>query len=157
MKKPLLILFATMLFGILNAQTDDNVHVVENKHTFVLGGAINFLTQHNTFPFSTSGINSGIGGIFSYNSADIKNTTFAVSPYFGKEINQNWLVGLQFNYRTENYTAYDVSISLPSYTFKFERSSHQFGIGIFGRYVFNPGQKFNFYLRPYFEYNQMNQ
>jgi len=50
---------------------------------------MNFLIQNNTYPLSSLSIISGPGGISSNSISDSKNTTFAITPYFGKEISEN--------------------------------------------------------------------
>lgn len=149
--KLMLIVPLITLFQIANAQDE-----ITNNN-FVLGGSVSFMTQNNTFPFTGLSINSGIGGIYSNSTNDTKNTSFSITPYFGKELNSRLLLGLQLDYRVGKYTADNIFIFGQTNQVDFERNSNQFGIGVFARYTLNPDQQFNFYLQPSFEYNLLNE
>ena len=151
MKKMMVITLLISLVQVGYAQEE----IALNK--FILGGSINFSIQNNTYPLSSLSINSGFGGIYSNNINDTKNSTFAFSPYVGKEINAHLLVGLQFDYRKRKYEEENsFGFGQPN-TVDFVRQSNQFGIGLFSRYTLNPNHLFNFYLQPYFEYNILNE
>ncbi|MFT5166169.1 MAG: opacity protein-like surface antigen [Saprospiraceae bacterium] len=149
--KLVLILVMVSLFQIMNAQDESSANPI------VIGGSLNFLTQNNTYPFSSLTINSGIGGIYSNSTNQTKNFTFSISPYIGKELNQNWLLGIELDYRIGNYKAEDTFVFGQLNTVDFERKSNQIGIGIIIRYILNPEDQFNFYLQPYVEYNILNE
>jgi len=151
LNKLTLIITLLSLFQIINAQEETSL----NK--FVLGGSVNFLTQNNSFPFSTLLVIPASGVIFSNSTNDTKNTTFSISPYFGKELNSRMLFGLQFDYRIEKYSADDISVLGQPNPVDFERNSSQFGIGVFTRHLINPDQQFNFYLQPSIKYNLLKQ
>jgi len=147
MKKLSLIILLFSIFQGLNAQEE------ENSNKYVLGGSINFLSQSNSYPFSAFSINSGIGGLYSNSTNDIKNSIFAITPYFGKEINSHWLAGLQLDYRRGNYKAESSFVIGQSVTGEFERKSNQIGFGVFTRYMVNPENKVIFFIQPSVEYN----
>ncbi|MBK8347036.1 MAG: hypothetical protein IPL08_05210 [Saprospiraceae bacterium] len=147
MKKLILIAFAVSILQAVNAQETE----IGNK--VILGGSINFLTQNNTYPISSLSINSGIGGIYSNSTDDTRNTTFAITPYFGKEINPKLFVGLQLDYRIGRYKAEFGQIN----SINFERNSNQIGIGLFTRHILYPNNKFSFFIQPYLEYNLLNE
>lgn len=151
MKKLTLFLLLTSLIQVIHAQEETS------QRKFVLGGSINFLIQNNTYPLSSLSINSGIGGIYSNSTNDSKNTSFAVTPYFGFEMNPNTLIGLLLDYRKGSYEAKDIFVFGQPNTTDFERNSNQFGVGMFYRYMFNPEKQFNFFLQPYFEYNSLRE
>ena len=146
MKKLILIAFAVSILQAVNAQETE----IGNK--VILGGSINFLTQNNTYPISSLSINSGIGGIYSNSTDDTRNTTFAITPYFGKEINPKLFVGLQLDYRIGRYKAEFGQIN----SINFERNSNQVGIEIFTRHILNPNNKFGFFLQPFMVYNLLS-
>jgi len=120
---------------------------------FILGGSFNFLAQENTYPLSSLSINSGIGGIFSNSIDDSRNTSFAITPYIGKEINPGLILGVQLDYRSGNYKADDTFIFGQPDPVDFKRVSNQIGIGLFSRHMFNPEAQFNLFIQPYAEYN----
>lgn len=141
------LLFIPIFIGQLTAQEE----VTTNR--FILGGSINFITQTNTFPFSTLPITSGFGLVFSDNTNNTKNTIFSVSPYVGKGINPNWVVGIGLSYRYNSFIAEDAfSFNQPAPS-DLNRKTNDFGFGLFGRYTLNPEQRFNFFLQPYTQYN----
>jgi hypothetical protein len=151
MKKLILIALAVSILQVVNAQETE----IGNK--VILGGSINFLTQNNTYPLSSLAINSGIGGLHSNIANDTKNMTFAITPYFGKEINPKLFVGLQLDYRVGRYKAEDIFVFGQPDSVDFKRNSNQIGIGLFTRHILNPNSKFSFFIQPYLEYNLLNE
>ena len=151
MKKLTFTVLLISIFQVLNAQETE----IGNK--FILGGSMNFLIQNNTFPLSSITINSGIGGIFSNSTDDTRNTSFGITPYFGKEISQKLFVGLQLDYRIGRYKAEDILLFGQANSIDFERNSNLIGIGAFTRHIFNPNKQFSFFIQPYFEFNFLNE
>ncbi len=151
MKKLTLIAILISIAHIINAQEQ------MDKNKFILGGSINLHIQNNTYPLSSLSINSGIGGIFSNSTTDVKNTNFSFLPYFGKEINPQLTLAFQVDYRVGIYKANNTSVFGQSDPVNFERNSNQIGIGIFTRHTLNPYKQFSFYIQPYFEYNILNE
>ena len=155
MKKLILTILCLSILRVINAQETE----IDNK--FILGGSMNFLIQNNTYPLSSFPLNSRIGGIYSNGTSDTRFNTLAFSPYFGKEIRSNLMVGLQFDYRIENNEQDDVQVfglgqSNPN-TIDLKRNSNQIGFGIFTRYIINPSRQFSFFLQPYAQYNLLNE
>jgi len=146
-----LILILILLSQTMNAQDKPSTNSI------IIGGALNFLNQNNAYPLSSLTINSGIGGVYSNSTNQTKNLAFSISPYIGKELNQNWLLGFQLDYRIGNYKAEDIAVFGQPNTVDFERKSNQIGLGIFSRYIINPEYQFNFYLQPFIEYNILNE
>ena len=152
MKKLTLIVILISLFQVIKAQET----TFENKS--IVGGSISFLAQNNAYPYSTGlSITSGIGGIFSNNTNEIKNTTFSISPYFGREINRRLILGLEIDYRLGRYKLFDANFFGTANLVDFERNSNQFGMGFFTRHLLNPGKQLGLFIQPYFEYNLLNQ
>ncbi len=151
MKKFTFSLFMTVLFLGIQAQEE----TIANR--FILGGSINFVSQKNSVPLAALSINSGVGILFADNTNESKNTVLSLSPYLAKEVNANWLVGIQLNYRLDNYTAEDAfSFGQPSPT-DFNRKTNSFGFGLFSRYTLNPEQRFHFFLQPFLGYNLLSE
>ena len=153
MKKLILTVLCLSILKVINAQE------TEMGNKFILGGSMNFLIQNNTYPLSSFPLNSRIGGFYSNGTNDTKYTTLAFSPYFGKEISSNLMIGLQFDYRIENIEQNDVPFFLLGQTVikDTESKSNQLGIGIFTRYIVNPNSQFSFFLQPYVQYSLMNE
>ena len=151
MNKLILIAFAVSILRAGNAQETE----IENK--LILGGSINFITQKNLYPLSSLSINFGTGGIYSNSTNDTKNTSLALTAYFGKEINPNLIAGLRLNYRIGRYKAEDIYLFGQSNPIELVRNSNQFGIGIFTRHIINPNNKLCFFIQPYIEYNLLNE
>lgn len=150
------LILTALLFSLFHGVYAQNT---EHENKIVLGGFTSFHTQNNTFPFSSLSriaINS-IGGIYANNTNDTKYTTFAFTPYLGKEINPHWIVGVQLDYRFEKYTANDVLFFGQTNPIDTERNTDQIGIGIFARYIFNPKNQLNFFLQPNIGYNLLNE
>jgi hypothetical protein len=119
---------------------------------FVLGGDVNFLIQNNTYPFNSAPVGS-FGGIYSNSTDEIRNTNFSIAPYFGRDLNDNWLVGVNLGYRGGRYTADDAVIFGQAGAVDIEQTSNRFSFGFFARYRINPENKFNPYLQPFVGYS----
>jgi hypothetical protein len=117
----------------------------------VAGGYLSFNTQNNATPFPLVGI-IGPGSIYIRSNDDIKNTYFNFAPYIGKEVSFRWLLGIQLGYAMERYKAFDVEIFGQPYTVDIRQNENQYGIGVFGRYLINPENKFMAFIQPYLNY-----
>lgn len=141
--KNLSLLFLLVCSQFLQAQED------EISSPWVLGGSFSFSSQNGAFPFSFLELPTGFGGIFSSSSDDIKNTTFRVSPYLGRQMNNHWMAGIDLHYQTRQYRVTDV-ITIPQQsTVDYKRNSKQYAIGLLARYSFIPDGRFDFFLQPY--------
>lgn len=121
---------------------------------WIAGGSVSFSLQQNAQPTS---LISFIGQvrIISSSTSDIHNTYFSFTPYVGKEMSANWILGLQLQYTMSRYTAYGVSTDFLGQqdTFDVKQNENAYTIGLFGRYMFNPAHKFVFFLQPYTNYS----
>lgn len=125
----------------------------ESSRPWLLGGSFSFSSQNGAIPLSFLELPSGFGGIFSSSSDDIKNSTFRVSPYLGRQMNNHWMAGIDLYYQIRQYRATDV-ISFPQQTtYDYKRNSKQYGISLFARYSFLPDSRFDFFLQPYAQYS----
>ena len=75
---------------------------------WIAGGSFSFSLQQNAQPISLIPYNGQVRIISSGNS-DIRNTYFSFTPYVGKELNANWILGLQLQYTMSRYTSNGVS------------------------------------------------
>ena len=146
--------FTILLLSILQVL---QAQETESNSRFFLGGSTYFRTQNNTYPLSTLSINSATGGIFSNSTNETKNTDFAITPYFGKEISQKFFMGLLLDYRVGKYKAESTFLLGQPDVVDFERNTNQIGIGVFTRHILNPNNQFNFFIQPYLEYNLLNE
>lgn len=125
---------------------------IEMDNPFILGGSLNISYAKNTFgniPLLFRSI--GLPIVFTGDDEDLNTTSFSIHPYFGKELNPNWALGLQIGY---DYTKQETVEDGETIA---EADVNGFRIGGFGRYTFQPEQKLNFFLQPYFEYSSSNQ
>ncbi len=121
---------------------------------WIAGGSFSFSLQQNAQPISLIPYNGQVRIISSGNS-DIRNTYFSFTPYVGKELNANWILGLQLQYTMSRYTSNGVSTDFLGQldTFDVAQNENAYTIGLFGRYMFNPASKFVFFLQPYANYS----
>lgn len=152
MKNTILFVLGMLLCSYLNAQ---DAEAYQNK--FVLGGSVNFSTQNNyIYPLGLNFI--PVGGVHSGSSEDYKQTRFSLSPYIGKELNQNNLVGVSFHVVVEKSEATDVGIIFEPAPVPLDRTTDnlQFGIELFSRHQVLDFGSIGFYLQPYLGYNIAN-
>lgn len=152
--KTITTLFMALLLG-LNLHAQEN----ENPSSFIVGGSMNFFTQKNAFPLATLGINSGLGTTFSNGSSDSRNTVFAILPYVGTSLTEHWILGLSLDYRIGRFKSNQGSLFVNGQIVsgEVERKSGQFGIGVFGRYTFNPADRLSFYVQPNVAFNLLTE
>lgn len=119
---------------------------------WIAGGSVSFALQQNAQPFTLFPF---IGQVrIVSNSDDARSTYFSFSPYAGKELSANWIMGLQLQYTMRRYRSDDViSILGQVDTFDVKQNEDAYTIGLFGRYMFNPESKFVFFLQPYANYS----
>ena len=116
---------------------------------YVVGGSMNFTVEKNSFP---TYFNWNIVGVNTIRE-DVRNTIFSISPYLGKELNPNWILGIQSDYRITSLKVEDVNVFNQPERVTLIRSSDQIGFGLFARYTFTPDKAFNFFLQPQVDYN----
>lgn len=119
---------------------------------WIAGGSVSYSLQQNAQPFTLFPF---IGQVrIVSNSEDARGTNFSFSPYVGKELSANWIMGLQLQYTMSRYRSDDViSILGQVDTFDVKQNENAYTIGLFGRYRFNPESKFVFFLQPYASYS----
>lgn len=123
------------------------------QKSWVTGGSMSFSMQQNTQPISLLPF-IGPVRILSANSDDIRNSYFSFSPYIGKEVSANWILGLQLQYAMSRYKAEDVVEFLGQIdTFDVKQNENAYTIGVFARVMFNPESRFVFFLQPYANYS----
>ena len=107
----------------------------------ILGGSLYFRINNK--------VTSEKGGPLS-NNTNRSKTTFRFSPYVGKSVNPNWLLGLQFNYVYEDFKE--------KFMFgDYKKHSNRTEIDFFGRYIFTPQKRLNIFLKPFFRYGIFNE
>lgn len=103
----------------------------------ILGGSIRF---YNTVSDAPNG-----------NVIDSKRLNFSASPYFGKQIKSNLLIGLRLNGSLLKSNSTGLYSSLNGeFTRDYENLSFGFSMDFFTRTYLNPDNKLKFYFEPYF-------
>ncbi len=141
MKKLILILAFASIFQVLNAQVTTETY--NNKN--ILGGSFSFSFSDNYGFFPEASV------IF-VGLDDFNVTSFRISPYFGREITPHITLGLKLDYNNHKIKQDRVDFGDPPLHSKV--NLNVYGIGIFSRYTFNPENKFNLFVEPYFSYNK---
>ncbi len=143
MKKLTLILALVSVLQMVNAQVATEPETpYDNKS--ILGGSFIFFTSENGLFYISPGTYTG--------SDDSKVTAFGISPYYGREVNPNLILGGKFNYLN---TKEESESSFPgSPDIHWKTNSNMFGVGIFSRYTFNPEDKANLFIEPFINYNK---
>ncbi len=147
------ILILAFFVPILSAQTEIQ------SNNLVAGGSVNFYVQQNLLPSSSVILNGGLNEIYSTSASNRKTTRLYLSPYFAKEVSTRWLLGLQLQYSFDRSTAEGIiSNNLGQLdTFNLKQTENGYGVGLFGRYTFNPENRFQVYLQPAVNYSFVNE
>ena len=148
MKKITLLFSFLLCLSIAIAQDGSEV---SNK--FILGGSIGFSTQQNGLPFSSVGNSSNVIATYTSPNDESRRTSISFSPYLGREINPKVIWGVNLHLRYNYYGDRDYIFPSEPEPDLFEITTHQFGLGVFMRYTFNPTHKFNLFMQPFIEYN----
>lgn len=142
--------YFTFLVILLCVAEITKAQEIDLQKSWITGGSIGFSTQVNNGPSSGFNTLSTFSG-----NRDSHSTYFNFTPYVGKEISRHWTLGLQMQYIFDADKTDDAItiIPLPPLgqildTVDLKRNENQFGIGFFGRYVFNPDNKFMVFLQP---------
>lgn len=155
-KKTIMNKFVITAIAILLFQGLKSQETLQNNK-LILGGSFNYWVQHNSFPISSLSHNFNIGGFYSSSDEDSKNTVFAFAPLIAKELNRRLMLGIQLEYRTTNFKVDNQVLFGNTNPVDFERSSNQFGIGLFSRHTINPQSQFQFFLQPIIDYYLLNE
>ncbi len=119
------------------------------KNNYVLGGSLNFSIQNNNPPFPN--IYSFSPSFFHTSSfSDSKYTSVAINPYFGKEVNEKLILGVELGYRhsISNSQSYRYSPQFTD-TLKNRLLANNYSLGLFARYSFNTISPFSIYIIPH--------
>jgi hypothetical protein len=146
MRKILLFLFCCN-YIFLFSQVEEST----SSKKFFIGGDFSFFNQNNNVPFQA-------GRIF-YNSLspteESSSQSMSFSGYLGNQISKNLAIGVSLDFFNSTSNFVEVFAGDPG-IYKFDYNSSIFGVNLFGRYVFFPDKKFNFFLNPNVGYNLTN-
>lgn len=134
-----MILFASTL----NAQEE-----VEKKRAWIVGGSLTAIVQNNSYPSSFNiPTPPTVGGIYSGFNSQFRNSYISILPYIGKELGDNWLMGLELGYVRRSIGRETVeNIGVPSSPLICLKDvSNAYRIGLFQRFTLNPSQKFKLF------------
>lgn len=155
--QPRLYLEKSILLIVIILSCIEITRAQENSlpNSWIAGGGLSFTMQQNDAPTVLSSSNGSFAFLYGSSAEESKNTTFRFSPYIGKEVSPHWVFGLQARYGIRRFRASDVLYNLSigqSDTVDVKRNENHYGIGLFGRYVFNPDNQFVFYVQPGINY-----
>ena len=125
--------------SVSQAQFSEDVEETTNNKFFV-GGSFNYdKSENRNSPLILNDILI-VGGTTDGSS---ENSTYSLSPTVGYQLNEHWLLGLTLTFTSSNFERG----SLPD-NFQTQESSSN-SLGVFARYIFNPGNKFQVFANPY--------
>ncbi len=131
LRKTNLLVLLMIFFQLANAQTESV------SKPLIVGGAFNIVGQKNSYYYYSFYPESIFADIPS--GSDFLGFDFI--PYAAKEINPNWQLGCQLNYRLS--ILYDDARLI---------RRNQFELGMFARYLLFPEKTFHPFLQPYAGY-----
>lgn len=127
--KNLILTLLTLLIPTLSLNAQDFV-----KKNIILGGTLGFSYSKN--------ISGGNGQmVIAPNRGEFTETSFSINPYVGKYLSNKFILGIDAGY------AIDV-IKIPVSNQDDKAMNHAYTVGIFARYLINPGQKLIFQIEP---------
>lgn len=146
------ILFLAVFVPVLSAQSE-----IQSKN-LVAGGSMSFYIQQNLFPSSVI-LNGSLSGIYSTSSSNRKTTRLSLSPYIAKEVSSRWQLGIQIQYLYDRSTSEgNITDFLGNLdTFNLKQTQNGYGLGLFGRYTFNPENRFQAFLQPAINFTFTNE
>ena len=126
-----------------------------NPNAWIAGGGFSFNVQQNEAPTVLYNFTGNLTFIYGSASDDSRNINFRFAPYIGKEVSPHWVVGVQAECGLGRFKADDVVYTVfpgQNDTVDIKRNANEYGIGLFGRYMFNPDNQFVFYIQPGINY-----
>lgn len=120
----------------------------EPQSNYFAGGALNFISQKNTFPLTGLSAISGIGGIYSNSTEDSKNVTFSFTSYLGKQILSSIEAGILIEYQINQFNTYQSYLFGIPTPVDIKRTAQHRGIGLFSRFLLSPNKIFSLFLQP---------
>ncbi len=107
-----------------------------------LGGGFTVFTSNDTY---SSYLDSDF---------DSRTSTFGISPYIGKQFNDQWSGGIMLDLSQTTAKGKDiVYIDFQSDTVDVKVAMTGIGVGIFGRYIIIPDKTFSIFIQPGAGYN----
>jgi hypothetical protein len=108
--------------------------------SFILGGSLSLSSSQTSFVDRPSGIT---------NPSEDNLTSFAISPYFAKEVNSSVFIGLGLQYLNSNFRQLRTVSSFPTpINSDAQTRVNSYSVGLFGRYNFTPENRFTPFLQP---------
>ena len=134
-----ILFFIVMLFGttLCKAQFKEEPADSDDKRFFI-GGSVNYNNSENRS--SQILINGTV--LLSNNNNSSETSTYIINPTIGFQLTKKWILGLDL-LLTNNKTDFDNG---PVQS----QESSGTSVGVFVRYIFNPENKVQVYVSPYF-------
>ncbi len=126
------LMFLTLL-NALSAQEESA------RRAWILGGSVGYNRSNTELIRTVSGTEV---------RPKRTDNSFSFSPYFGKELNEKWMLGLALslgNYGTDELLLKNENVNE---LIRRNSSNRSLGFNVFSRYIFNPQQRFNVFLSP---------
>lgn len=137
-----------MLCGSISAQESENADL-----KYFTGGSLGFSSESNYgSPYFADIINFPI---LTSSNGESNNTSVSAAPYFGRQLNEIWSLGIQLQYAFLDRSSLQVFQNQPG-SISFESQTHVFGAGLFSRYSFFNQSGLNIFCQPFFDYGYLN-
>lgn len=125
-----------------NQSTDtDTDEIVAKKSKFFVGGSINYVSSENISPSIFFNGSIPISGNIIEGST---STSYSLNPTLGCQLNKHWILGFNFQL-TKNKNEIN-----NDFNGRQEQEITGNSAGIYLRYIFNPEQKIQGYISPYY-------
>lgn len=122
---------------------------------YVAGGQINFISQNNYYPDFAFKFISNPNGSYADEFDKTKIVTLRATPYIGKQLNKNLILGIQlgFGYLSSRLELLSIDNFPNVDTLKYRSVQRQYHFNVFGRYTLNPQHTIALFLQPYLGYS----
>ncbi|TVR85316.1 MAG: hypothetical protein EA411_13185 [Saprospirales bacterium] len=141
------LLFAVSLPDAISQQQEQEKTEAENvAPNYYLGFTTNYFTIRSRRPFGWRG-DDGRHDL-PENRTRVTRSSFSMVLHFGYEFNETTHLGLFFDHRTYNRRTTLKIDSEDDERIPFSTNRAMYGFGTFARYVVNPQNEFQVYLRP---------
>lgn len=145
---------ANLLFMCLVLLTSISAQDGEmDTRKYFVGGSLGFSSGSNTdAPLFSE--NSNIP-IFISPDDESKYTSLSVAPYIGRQLNENWSLGIQVQYGLRDRSSLRSFPGQPALVL-YETEVQVLSAGLFSRYTFFNRSDFNIFCQPFFDYRYIS-
>ena len=146
--KQIILLCLASLVGLTVVQAQEST---PTPRTLILGGTFGLSISENSNDPIVSLIFTHGG--FSSQPVETKEQSFFLNPYLGSQVSDHWIIGGRGIFSISN-NKFDFVTATTGVieVIKQNRRRTEFGIGVFGRYTFNPSKKVNLFIQNAIDY-----